>query len=214
MKRIIISIVIILLLWLGEAQIFGADDQVIRIGIRTSVCGNGLIEGGEDCEGLDLGEQNCRGKGYNEGSLSCDIACSFIYSACVLWPTATPTVVVPSITPTLTVSEDPNIQSPSASPTAIYWRSKKIIPPTPTNFVEKERAEALVSISNLIVSKVLFSLDTDASGSLEEKELFQVVDKWVGSRRGKDKQNCDLNNDSNCDIVDFSILMYYIDRKM
>ncbi len=54
-------------------------DAVVGVGI----CGNNLIEGSEDCEGVDLGGATCRNIGFESGDLSCDISCRFDISMCV-----------------------------------------------------------------------------------------------------------------------------------
>lgn len=67
----------------------GSSTESIEATIKISVCGNGIIEGGEDCEGSDLGGQTCLDLGYAGGTLVCDIACTFDTSGCVAFPTIT-----------------------------------------------------------------------------------------------------------------------------
>ncbi|MFC2174370.1 hypothetical protein ACFLQ2_00685 [archaeon] len=45
-------------------------------------CGDGIIEGGESCEGVDLNGQTCGGLGYASGTLSCSGSCTFDTSKC------------------------------------------------------------------------------------------------------------------------------------
>ncbi len=80
--------------------------------VRLSVCGDGVIEGPEDCESANLNSQSCTSIGYASGSLTCDTACSFDTSNCIP-PTPTPT---PLPTPPPTPSPEPT-QSPSPQPT-------------------------------------------------------------------------------------------------
>jgi len=40
-----------------------------------SVCGNNVIESGEDCDGTDLGGQTCANFGFNHGPLFCQVTC-------------------------------------------------------------------------------------------------------------------------------------------
>jgi len=56
-----------------------------------SICGDGVIDGGEECDGSNLGGQTCAGLGlgYTSGTLSCD-SCSFDVSGCTT--TAPPSV--------------------------------------------------------------------------------------------------------------------------
>jgi len=49
-----------------------------------AICGDGVIEGGEDCEGADLGQATRRTQGFDEGTLACSPSCTFDTSACAL----------------------------------------------------------------------------------------------------------------------------------
>jgi len=46
------------------------------------VCGNGVKETGEACDGSDLGGQTCLTQGFTSGTLSCTAACALSTSAC------------------------------------------------------------------------------------------------------------------------------------
>lgn len=46
-------------------------------------CGNGKIDGYEQCDGADLNEQTCQKLGYDSGTLSCTNGCTFDTSGCV-----------------------------------------------------------------------------------------------------------------------------------
>lgn len=46
-------------------------------------CGNAVIEQGEDCEGSDLGGEDCVSQGYASGTLACTAGCLFDYAGCV-----------------------------------------------------------------------------------------------------------------------------------
>lgn len=65
--------------------------------------------------------------------------------------------------------------------------------------------------------------DVDGDGIIESSELSVAlgiwVDRWksflVGITSGEtliDLSKCDLNNDGECNVIDFSILLYYIGR--
>jgi cysteine-rich repeat protein len=49
--------------------------------VHDAVCGNGVREAGEACDGPDLGELTCASFGYSDGTLSC-VACSADSTAC------------------------------------------------------------------------------------------------------------------------------------
>ena len=51
----------------------------------SAECGNDALEDGEDCDGADLGGEDCLSLGYDEGTLSCAAGCTFDESACVDW---------------------------------------------------------------------------------------------------------------------------------
>ena len=46
------------------------------------ICGNGVVEDGEQCDGADLGGQTCASKGFVKGTLSCSSSCAFVTSKC------------------------------------------------------------------------------------------------------------------------------------
>jgi cysteine-rich repeat protein len=48
----------------------------------ATVCGNGRIEGTEECEGMDLDGETCISQGYLGGGLACNADCSFDKTAC------------------------------------------------------------------------------------------------------------------------------------
>lgn len=65
----------------GWTSVDGSDSS----GSAGSECGNGVIEGGESCDGDDLGATECADVGdFVGGALSCDDACEFDPSACTV----------------------------------------------------------------------------------------------------------------------------------
>ena len=63
---------------LGGASNISTSIQVISV----SVCGNDIVETGEDCDGSSLNNQSCETLGYAGGVLSCHTNCTFNVSAC------------------------------------------------------------------------------------------------------------------------------------
>jgi hypothetical protein len=47
-----------------------------------SLCGNGNIDSGEECDGSNLGGQTCASRGYAGGTLTCNSNCTFNTSQC------------------------------------------------------------------------------------------------------------------------------------
>ena len=46
------------------------------------MCGNGIVEAGEDCDDQDLDGQTCVTQGFDGGDISCTQACTFNLSLC------------------------------------------------------------------------------------------------------------------------------------
>jgi len=47
-----------------------------------NLCGNSVIDAGEDCDGINLGVENCISQGYSSGILACNPDCTFDFSGC------------------------------------------------------------------------------------------------------------------------------------
>ena len=51
-------------------------------GEEEPICGNGIAQPGEECDGEDLGDADCSGLGFDPGILSCRSDCSYDVTAC------------------------------------------------------------------------------------------------------------------------------------
>jgi len=198
---------------LGKTQLVQGQDNystVIDATVKISVCGNGIIEGGEDCEGFDLNGKNCIDIGYSWGTLTCDTACTFDTALCVA-PSATPT---PIPTPTLTTPDETPVVTtfPQSTPQTIQLTPYVFdISPNPSS-----------SPNDLPSPLQVF--DLYGNGKLLVQDLSVAVKMWVvdwrehlresfdGNVVGVSGKSCDLNGDDKCDLKDFSILMYYFER--
>jgi MSHA biogenesis protein MshQ len=56
-------------------------------GTGGGLCGNGLVDPGEDCDGTALGGKTCASLGHTGGALACDGLCKFDQTACFDYPT-------------------------------------------------------------------------------------------------------------------------------
>jgi hypothetical protein len=54
----------------------------IQRSATTAVCGNGVRESGETCDGLDLGGSTCVSLGFGGGTLRCSAVCAWDTSSC------------------------------------------------------------------------------------------------------------------------------------
>lgn len=227
-NRMVAFIVMFLLVFLTvfsrKIIIKASELSIISATVKISVCGNAIIEGGEDCEGLDLNSQTCETLGYAYGTLSCDISCAFDTSLCVS-PTPTPTpTITPTFTPTPTLSITPT-SAPTNTPTPGNTNT-----PTPgsnssnntdsTKTISEEVTEIISQIQ--AIPRFLLPYDPDNNGTISTYELRTSISKWVDSwtnyidtvlvkRRVISRSNliCDLNADIICNLIDFSILLHY-----
>ncbi len=61
---------------------YSANNQLMTINLLP-LCGDGLINSGEECDGGNLNGKTCLDYGFDSGSLSCSATCTIITTACV-----------------------------------------------------------------------------------------------------------------------------------
>lgn len=74
-----ISIFIIITTAFLREEVLAAE---ITATIRITVCGDGIIATGEQCDGSALGGASCVSRGFSNGTLSCSSSCEFNTSSC------------------------------------------------------------------------------------------------------------------------------------
>ncbi|MER3407011.1 MAG: hypothetical protein C4278_01100 [Patescibacteria group bacterium] len=84
-KKFFFLFFLIIFLLYFKFEIFGAGNVQITAFVK-GVCGNNIKEPGEECDGGDLGGQNCVSLGYFGGTLTCNPNCTFNTSRCFVSP--------------------------------------------------------------------------------------------------------------------------------
>lgn len=176
------------ILFLGKNFSFAYSSlDVVDVSLKLSLCGDGLVQGNEDCE---LGSQitkTCLDYGYQLGTLTCDYSCSFNYSDCKNL-SKVEDILEPEI------GRIPNIYN-----------------------VPKENTSKEI-FNNLPLLLRLFDFNRDGSIDFTEftNMLYSWVEKWSIFRQVEDKEDvkgaCDINADNECNVIDFSIILYYVDN--
>lgn len=191
-------VLILLCLFVMFATVTAA--ATIDATVKISICGNGIIEGGEDCESINLNGNTCSTRGYTGGTLTCDIACTFDVTSCsTVVPTAAPTSTP---TPTTASTVAPT-SVPGATDTPSIEPAATIIP-EPTTFT----ISTLPTQTNL--PPALQPFDINGTGKITKNDLPTVVKLWINE--WKQNKQCDISGDRVCDMKDFSVLMYYVER--
>jgi hypothetical protein len=105
---------------INRSSVLGQSSQTINATVQMSVCGNNIVEGGEDCDNSELGGQTCQSIGFGAGSLSCDISCSLDTSSCL-----TPTPSLSSNTFSIPAAPTCNDSSPGVLIPFLYKAEAK-----------------------------------------------------------------------------------------
>jgi hypothetical protein len=169
--------------------------------IRLSVCGDGIVEGNEQCEPEYEEIFQCSDIGSYTGETTCDISCEFDMFNC--------TPVIPP------VEEPEEPTDPGAG-----GGDETVVPPTnvvPPSTIEVIIEDITTYIKHLLIPEVYRQFDLNKDGVLTAEEFNLAIRTWVEGWRyfninfpvvsGKD--SCDLNGDRICNVVDLSILLYY-----
>lgn len=186
-----------------------AETQLINTSVAISICGNDVIEGGEDCEGDNLAGKTCRSLGFFAGALACEATCTFDLRDCVEFPLIENVEKNASlIEPTFIALAEP-VAAATTSPTPSLLPQPTALPAA--------LPETIRRFDELGIGKLLLS------------DLKKIVSQWIASWRpqqdqsvcpapdaernkiaGQDLDRCDINGDDICDLVDLSMLLYHI----
>jgi len=201
------------------AQIFtasvlgqGTTTETIDATVRISVCGDGVAEAPEDCDGSDLDGGTCITLGYTGGTLSCDIACDFNTLSCTNIP----------VSPDQDEDDNADDDDSSDESSETSTTSEDTIVTSPITHIPPNIPSAP------LIPLALNFFDSDKNGKIETAEVFAAVESWVEiwketlieeipkpegkSFEKEEVKRCDINNDTKCNIVDLSILLFYVQK--
>jgi hypothetical protein len=203
---------------------YAFQSKNINATIRISVCGDGVAENPEECDVGDMKSATCRSLGFDTGSLTCDIACELDKTDCVgvapssPTPTPAPTLAPASASPTVTptspnVTKDITQVASNIQVTTPFLRQL-----FPTSAVQRPK----------IPEKITFFLQQQ-SDTRSTHPYGNIVKSWVDEWReysqagtlnqtpeitadlSNESLECDVNEDGLCNLVDFSVLLYFIE---
>ncbi|MBI2356953.1 hypothetical protein HYV12_02810 [Candidatus Dojkabacteria bacterium] len=167
---------------------YAATEVGIDSNVKLSLCGDGIVEGSEDCEPQYQEIFQCSDIGSYTGTTTCDIACEYDMLTCV--------PVIPLEPPT--PPEEGNNETP---------------PVVSVNPFLPVQNPAL----RLPIIMRLFDLDRDGLIVNDEfvnfiKTWVRVWNEYIYERIDNSDSSyslCDINNDNRCNLVDLSISLYY-----
>ena len=76
------AIFVLSLTFSDHTVVFAASSATVNATANISVCGNGIKESGEQCDGTDFGGEQCSNLGFSGGVLSCSASCEYNTSSC------------------------------------------------------------------------------------------------------------------------------------
>lgn len=199
------TILLIIAVFLS-GDVHASASDTINATTKISVCGDGIAEESEDCDTSDLKNQTCQTQGFSTGTLVCDQACEFDRTGCSGTVTTSPTnqPVTNSPVPTLTTPSIPtNTSNQSNSPAPAFF---------------EQVSQPLVQfITGVTLPTQVLRFDTNGDGILQWNEVQANLTIWHTSWKFSQSQatatpECDINGDESCSLVDFSVLMYYVEQ--
>jgi hypothetical protein len=129
-----------------DSQVVVNSTGILSVESPAAVCGNMIKEGGEQCDGTDLGGQTCTGLGFDSGNLLCTVICNYDTSQC-LNDTSPPAAVT-------------NLFSPSQGTSWIYW--------TWTNPADIDFSQSIILLNGSNIANITGSV-FNATGLDEDK---------------------------------------------
>ena len=152
--------------------------------VKVNLCGDGIAEGPEQCDILDLKSLSCLDYGYNSGILSCDMTCEIRIGECFNYIEVE--------------GEEPIIEKPQSSKP--QYQEEKSYYPLAIIFLSYFDTDGDgILRSDELPYAVITWVNAWKYSNLEESNI---------------KKSCDLNSDNICDIYDFSVLMYHTNSKL
>ncbi len=91
------------------SQVQAESSRTIDATVQVSVCGNNVVEGGEQCDNADLAGKTCISLQYESGTLACTKSCDYDLSRCVPFVNFAGEVLIPAIARQPTPSPQPTL---------------------------------------------------------------------------------------------------------
>lgn len=190
--------------WVISAQT--QSSQVIDATVQVSVCGNGEVEGGEQCDGGNLAGKSCMSLQYESGTLSCSKSCDFYLSDCVPFVNFAGEILIPAVGRTLAPTPTPTSTRVSMPAVSVATSSTLHDGVSVGNDLRVIDEEALLNTTTstqlnrlspsisaekpqateLQLASIFALLDIDmvtSSNQIDEKYLPKLVHNWTDSWR-------------------------------
>lgn len=191
--QLIFTLILVFLGSFFPEEVLAQAIDTVPATVKIGVCGDGVAEGREECDNEDLKSQTCYSIGFGGGTVVCDPSCTLDTTLCIPRP------------PTRIVDHDDSDDDDN-----VVTRTVRVV------------VSPIINIINVLSNPdFLKKFDTNLDGKITYDELFASAqtwfDAWMAFRKnaltatyGTEVTTCDLNDDGVCDLIDFSILMYYI----